>query len=105
MALTVVDIGAFEFRLGTTAASVSISGRVITARGRGISKVLMMMTGSSGVTRSVLTNMLGFYNFADVAPGETYIFSVSSKRYSFNQIQQVYTIVEQIDDMNFVADY
>lgn len=99
-----VDIGAFEAQLGTTAASVLVGGRVTTAKGRGIGRARVTLTDSSGETRTALTNTLGFYSFADVAAGETYIFNVSHKRYSFNQIAQVQTIAEEITDMDFVVD-
>ncbi len=100
----IVDIGAFEVQLGATAASVSVSGRVMTAKGRGISKVRVTLADSNGIMRTVFSNPFGFYSFTDVPAGETYIFGVFHKRYRFDQSTQVYTVVEQINDMNFVAD-
>jgi hypothetical protein len=66
--------------------------------------VLVTLTDSSGATRTALSNAFGYYSFTDVAVGETYIFNVSHKRYSFNQSVQVQTITEEINGMDFVAD-
>jgi hypothetical protein len=87
-----------------TAANVSIGGRVLTATGRGIRNVRVTLTDSSGATRTTLTNPFGFYRFDDVAAGETYIISVSHKRYRFNQSTRVQTIVEELNELDFVAD-
>jgi hypothetical protein len=100
----IVDIGAFEFQPSPTVASVSVGGRVIMAKGRGISNVRVTMTGSNGETQTALSNPFGYYRFIDVPAGETYIFRVSHKRYTFNQSTQVRTIVEETNDVNFVAD-
>ncbi|MCA1624131.1 MAG: carboxypeptidase-like regulatory domain-containing protein [Acidobacteria bacterium] len=99
-----MDIGAFEVQLAPTAASVSVSGRVTTAKGRGINKARVTMTDSNGATRTVLSNPFGYYSFDNVPAGETYFFSVSHKRYTFNQSTQVHLIVEDLNEMNFVAD-
>jgi hypothetical protein len=37
-------------------------------------------------------------------PGVTYIFSAHAKRFMFNQATQVRSVVEEISDINFVAD-
>lgn len=98
------DIGAFEVQLAPTAASVLVGGRITTAKGRGILKVRVTVVGSNGETRTTLSNPFGYYHFADVPAGETYVFSVSHKRYTFNQSAQVLTIVEETNEVNFVAD-
>lgn len=103
-AAAVVDIGAFEKQLGATAASVSVSGRVTTAKGRGIGKVRISMIDSSGANRTILSNALGYYSFADVLAGEAYIFSAFHKRYSFNESTRIYTITEELNDLDFTAN-
>jgi predicted outer membrane repeat protein len=96
----IVDIGAFEAPLGTTAASVSVSGRV-TARGRGISNAVVHLTSQSGEILTSRTNRLGYYTFTDLAAGETYIFNVFSKRYQFNP--QVVNLTEDLAELDFSA--
>ncbi len=59
------------------------------------------MTDSSGTVRSVFTNPFGYYHFGDVPAGETYIFTISHKRYIF--APQVVSISEDRGDVNFVA--
>ena len=87
--------------LGPTAAGVLVSGKVTDAAGRGISKAMVSLTDSRGETRIVLTNPFGYYRFDDVSAGETYVFSVKSKKYTF--VSQIRTIVEETPDLNFQA--
>lgn len=87
-----------------TAAAVTVSGRVVTADGRGIRNVLVTMVKSNGESRTVLSSAFGYFRFDDLAPGETYIFSVSAKRYTFSQPTLVRSIVEDADDIIFTAD-
>lgn len=96
-----VDIGSFESGFLPTAASVTIGGRVLTTRGRGIFRAQVSMTDSSGTMRSVFTNPFGYYQFGDVPAGETYIFTVSHKQYVF--AAQVVSINEAIENLNFTA--
>lgn len=83
--------------------SVLVSGRVTKANGRGLSKVLVTMTGSSGEIRYALSNPQGYFNFADVSAGDTYIFSAESKRYSFAEPTQVLYIKGDMEELSFVA--
>jgi hypothetical protein len=88
----------------TTAASVSVAGRVTTAGGRGIAKARVSLTDANGETRTALTNSFGYFRFAGVSAGETYVFSVSAKRYTFNSPAQARQILEDTDDINFAAN-
>ncbi|HEX8638225.1 MAG TPA: carboxypeptidase-like regulatory domain-containing protein [Pyrinomonadaceae bacterium] len=98
------DIGAFEVQfLAPTAASVSVSGKVITQSGRGIRNVVVTMTDSNGNVRTATSTSFGYYRFGNVAAGETYIFAARGKRFFFGQGAQVYSIMEETNDINFVA--
>lgn len=89
-----------------TAADVTVSGRIVTRDdGRGIRNVLVTMTAASGATRTVISGAFGNFRFADVPAGETYIFSVRAKRYSFNQPAQVRSIDEDTGDIIFTASF
>lgn len=101
-----VDIGAFESKLAPTAASVSVGGRVMTAAGRGISRVYVSMTGSDGETRTAMTNPFGYFRFDAVAAGETYVFTIRSKqlRPAAVSAAQVRAIFEDADDIDFVVE-
>jgi hypothetical protein len=90
--------------MSPTAATVSISGRVMTASGRGIMNVRLSLTDSSGQVRTARTTSFGYYRFDDVQAGETYILSAIGKRYTFSQPVQVLNINEETDAVNFIAD-
>ena len=91
-----------QWRINTlTAASVTVGGRVMTVAGRGITKASVIMTNANGETRRTMTNPFGYYHFADVLAGETYVFSVSHKSYLF--FPQVLTVTEEVSDSNFTA--
>ncbi len=87
-----------------TAAQVSVRGRVTTASGDGIRNVFVTLTDSNGNSRSKLTGKFGAFQFRDVAAGETYVISVSARRYSFSQPSQVRFVSEDLTDIDFIAD-
>lgn len=87
--------------LGPTAAQVSVGGRVLTANGQGITNALVTLNASNGSVRTARTNSFGYFKFTEVSAGETYIFNVSSKEYSF--APQVVYVTENISDLNFTS--
>jgi hypothetical protein len=87
-----------------SAASVTVGGRVTNVLGRGIGRVRVIMTDSSGETRTAITNSFGYYRITDVFVGESYIFSVFSKSYTFNPNSQIQTIFEATGNINFTAE-
>ena len=101
---THVDIGAFEVQLGATAATVSISGRVTTADGRGIKNIRLSLSDSLGQIRTATTTSFGYYRFDDVQTGKTYILEANGKHFTFSQSVQVLNINEETDQVNFIAN-
>jgi hypothetical protein len=96
------DIGAFEVQMAApTAAMVSISGRVIAPQELGLTNALVTLTDSQGESRTALTGKGGRFRFTNVTAGETYIISVSSKRYTYSP--QVITVNEDLTELNFMA--
>ncbi|MDQ4121516.1 MAG: carboxypeptidase-like regulatory domain-containing protein [Acidobacteriota bacterium] len=95
------DIGAFEAAAGTTAASVTISGRVVSVNGRGIGNAHVVLIEAGGTVRQTVTNSFGYYRFADVAAGQTATLEVRSKRYGF--APQIININGEMSDLNFIA--
>ena len=91
--------------LVTTAASVTISGRALTANGRGIANTIVKLTDGEGNIRTAKTSAFGYYHFKDVAAGQTYIISAASKRYSFNQPSQGLSLNNNVEGLNFIANY
>ncbi|HKP70990.1 MAG TPA: kelch repeat-containing protein [Pyrinomonadaceae bacterium] len=84
-----------------TAAGVSVSGRVVSANGLPISRALVTRVGSNGVVSSTRTSSFGYFAFHDVPAGQTYIFDVSAKGYSF--VPRAVMIVESIADIDFIG--
>lgn len=87
----------------STAASVSVGGRVMTMKGKGIRDVVVTMTDSTGNVRTTTTNEFGYYRFDDVEVGETYILSVRGKRFTFIQPSLVLNVSEDCTDINFIG--
>jgi len=88
---------------GATGASVDVGGRIRQSSGRGIFRARVTLTDVDGNVRTAYTNQFGYYRFADVAVGETYIFSASHIRYQFTHPTQVQFIEEENPDINFFA--
>ena len=87
--------------LAPTAASVSVSGRVLAANGAGISKARVSMTDQNGAARVVLTNQFGYYQFEQVPAGASYLVNVEHKNYQFTS--RIITVLEETGGVNFVA--
>lgn len=89
--------------LGTTAATVPVSGRVLTADGRPIRNVYVSIVLPTGEVRTVVSSSLGYYSFADVEVGRTYVLSANAKRYSFNDAVRVILLNEERNGEDFIA--
>lgn len=89
--------------LAPTAASVTIGGRVLTAKGKAVSRAVVILTAPDGATRRATANSFGYYRFTDVAAGATYVLSASAKGYVF--ASQVVTVNEELTDLNFTAQF
>ena len=91
--------------LPPTAAGASISGRVLTADGRGIKNVAVMVTGG-GLTqpRTYLTGQFGYYEIRDLPTGQIYVVTVSAKRFSFANPTRVVDLSGNVTDADFVAE-
>jgi uncharacterized delta-60 repeat protein len=86
--------------LAPTAASVSISGRVLTTNSRGLMNASVSLTDSNGIARTVRTNSFGYYRFNEIESGQTVVIAVRSKRYQYQS--QVVSVNENLSDIDFV---
>lgn len=84
-----------------TAAAVSISGRVTSADGFGISKAIVTLSDNQGRTRTAVTNAFGYYRFDDVTAGQTYFMNAAAKRYRFEP--QVLSVGEELTNVDFIG--
>ena len=87
-----------------TAASAVVGGRVLTSYGAGIRSVQITITFPSGEIRSTVSTTLGYYRFAEIPVGGTYVISVAAKKYSFAESSQIRQISGDLQDVDFVAD-
>ena len=89
---------------GTTAAGAVISGRILTERGRGISRVTVTVLDTNTLeSRSVRTNAFGYFNMQEMPVGDFYIISVSSKGYWFVNNNQGLTLTENLTNLQIIG--
>ncbi len=90
--------------LAPTAARVTVGGRVTTQNGQGIRNVLMTLTDSNGAIRTTQTTTFGFYRFTEVRVGETYLLTISSKRFIFGNQTRILNVAEELSDLDFIGE-
>ncbi len=86
---------------GPTAASVPVSGRVLTSGGLPIRNASVTLQDGSGNVMHAVTGSLGYYSFEDVPVG-TYVMGVSSKRY--NIAPRILNVSDTVTDFDLVAE-
>ena len=86
-----------------TAAGVTVSGRLLTAEGRGIINARVSLTNPDGSVRYAISRRGGYYQFDDVEVGATYIFTAQSRRYQFDNPTRVISLTDAIADLDFIA--
>jgi hypothetical protein len=84
-----------------TAAGVEVSGRVMTPDGRGLRNAAVSITDGQGNVRTATTSTFGYYRFDDVEVGETYIMSVTSRRFRF--APRTVQVLDSLADVDFVG--
>ncbi len=89
--------------LAPTAATVSVNGQVRTVNGAGIRNALITLTALDGSTQIARSGSFGYYRFNEVLAGETYIVSISSKRFRFATPTIVIAVLDEIAGLDFVA--
>lgn len=93
--------GAPHTVLPSTAASVSIGGRVLTTDGSGLLNARVTLTDSMGNTRTITTRKSGVFHFDDVEAGAIYIIRVGARRYTFQP--RVVSATQNLTGIDFVA--
>ena len=88
--------------LPPTAASVSVSGRVLDNMGRGVANAIVSIADQNGETRTARSNPFGYYSFEGVIVGQTYFFTVASKRYTF--APRTVNVLDELTEFDFTAE-
>ena len=96
------DIGAFEM-LAPTATRASISGRVVDRYGRGIRGAMVIVQGADGIPKTAYSNTLGYYRIDGLPVGESFVVTVSARRYAFAAPTRFVNLSDDISDLNFTA--
>lgn len=84
-----------------TAAGVTVSGQVFASNGEALSRATVVLTESSGASRTITTNSFGRFEFSEISAGQIVTVSIISKRYSF--ATQVFETNENVTDIVFTA--
>ena len=67
----------------------------------GVRNAQVILIDSLGNSQTVMTTAFGYFRFANVQVGETYVVLVRSKRFRF--APQIVNVTEDIGNLNFTA--
>lgn len=96
--------GFWKPAFAATAASTTVSGRVVRSDGNGIPNAVLTLTAFDGTHRTATTATFGYYRFDDVAAGETYILGITAKRFTFANPTLTISVTDELTDIDFVAE-
>lgn len=87
-----------------TAGEVFVGGRVLDNRGFPIVNAVVTLSGGPLTQpRTFTTGGFGYFGFKNVSVGNTYVISVMSDRYSFDQPAQVVALNDEKNDLMFTG--
>lgn len=78
-----VDTIDFAGAFACSSLPVTVSGRVMSADGRGLRNTIVNITGPNSFVSHATTSSFGFYQFQDIPAGQTYTVSISSRLFRF----------------------
>lgn len=81
---------------------VSVSGRVTTSEGRGVTNALVHITGPN-VDIVVLTGRLGRFTFNSIRNNQTYLITVSSRRFQFANNPRMVFVGDNVAGIDFIG--
>ncbi len=85
----------------TSAAGVSVGGRVTYSNGRAMSNASVYLTETDGTMHSARTNSFGYFNFKDIESGQTVFVSVRTRQYTSDPM--AVDLSDNISDLVFVV--
>ena len=91
----------FNIQLAPTAASATVSGRVLNSKGQPISRASVSLTDMNGNRRTAGTNQFGYFSFEGVTVGESYVLSAAAKGYTFEP--RVVGVNQDVAELSVVA--
>lgn len=88
-----------------TAADVSVSGRTTDRNGRGVRNIRVVVSGGALTEpRTALTGPFGYFRIDGLRAGQTYILTVSGKRYIFQNPSRVVSLGDDLADVDFTGE-
>jgi len=90
--------------LAPTSSSANVSGRILTADGRGINNTILTLSLADGLVLRTRSSSLGYYRFDSVDSGQTGVLSVHSKRFTFATPNRVIAISNDLSEVDFIAE-
>lgn len=89
-----------------TAAGATVSGRIVSLNGDGLRGVTVTLEGGTLFTPlRTRSNAFGYFTFEDVAVGQVYTITVSHKKYGFAQETQIISVLDNVIDIIFQANW
>lgn len=85
-----------------TAASVSVSGRVMVTPGQGLNGARVICMDAEGNRRVSLTGSFGYFSFSQVLVGEAYLLTIESKRYTF--ASRTLVVLDEVSDLELFPE-
>jgi Periplasmic component of the Tol biopolymer transport system len=85
-----------------TAASVTVTGRLLDSSGRAVHGATVSLIGSNGVVFNALSNPFGYFSFEGVMAGQTYAADIRHRIFSFES--QTITVTDDVTDLIIVAN-
>jgi hypothetical protein len=96
--------GVYNLRTGfQTSSGISISGRVLSSAGRGITHAGVFIIPQAGPPRMVQTTRHGVYVFDDLVAGQEYVIQIAQRRFTFLNNPRTITVNDSIANLDFIA--
>ena len=90
--------------LAPSAANGGITGRVLTANGRGLGMTTITVSGGTlAAPVTALSNPFGYYTVSGLEAGQSYSVSVSTKGHGFASPTQIVTVQDDLANVDFVS--
>jgi len=85
----------------TTAAGVSISGRVRIDTGQSLVNAIVTISDGDNFVRTARSSSFGYYNFDNIPAGRNYMLKVDSRHYNFNPL--FINVVDNLTEVDFIG--
>lgn len=89
--------------LAPTAASISISGRVLNGAGGGVASAAVYLQGQDGELRVTKSTSFGHYRFDNILTGQAVLISVQARRFVYSP--RTIFAVDEITGFDFFPDH